>query len=347
MVDYLKSKLLEHPEKIGELLEHYGYCHIKIRSTYISFGRDEQSSPKSIMCKLVDSLICKDYARNITLDIFNLIIKQRSVSFKDVITATKNILGIDYTYYQEQRQKAVFNGFYSRIRKRDKVELKVYDESILDKYEKCGNLRFVKDGISLDVQREFDIGYDIESQSITIPIYDEIGRLIGVKCRRNCDDCEMKYWYDVPCLCSQTLYGYCQNYQWLESSEIIYVVESEKTVMAAKSFKYNNFLALGSGSISKKQVQLLLSLRPKKIVLMHDTGFDKEAFKRNLSAIQGYSRMIDVDIGYWNYFGQGYEDKLAPTDKGKEFFENAIHNEIKWLERKVECEKDEDTSRTS
>ena len=342
MIDYIKAKLLEDPEKIKDLLDKFEYCHITIRPTYISFGRDEESSPKSIVLYLQDNdaLIVKDFATNQTKDIFNYIISNRSVSFKEVITAAKNILGIDGYYYRESAPKAVFNGFYAKIKNRTKQELKVYDESILNKYVPCGNLRFLKDHISLAAQQYFNIRYSVEDQAIVIPIYNETGGIMGIKARRNeiVQEGQQKYFYITDgCQMSQTLYNYAQSYEFLEGGDIIYVVESEKGCMQAWSYGYKNFVGLGSGSISRKQVQLLLSLNPKKIVFLHDVGFCLQSVMRNIEMVKGYCRMKDITVGYWDYFGKDYEDKISPTDKGKGFFEHVINNEIKYVDtnRKV------------
>ena len=333
MINMIKERLLEEPIKIKELLERYDYHHINIRSTYISFGRDMDSSPKSLVIYLKsnEALIVKDHARNLTLDIFNLIIKQRGVDFKDVIRTAKQIVGID-DYYRPERVCKPFNGFYEKIKNRTKQKLKTYDDGILNKYKPYGNLRFLKDGIGLEAQRYFNIGYDVESQSITIPIHDEFGRLLGVKCRRNCDDCEQKYWFDVPCQMSQTLYGYSQNYQYLEGADVIYVAEAEKTVMAAHSFGVKNIVALGSGTISRKQVQLLLSLHSERIVFLHDVDYPMESIMRNIEMVKGYSRMKQIKLGYWDYFDKEYHSKVSPTDLGKEKFEYILKNEIKFIE---------------
>ena len=336
MIDYIKSKLLENPEKIKEFLEHFGYCNIRIRPTYLSFGREETSSPKSLVCRIDDNpnLICKDYARNITLDIFNLVIKQRSVSFKEAISVAKDILGIEGYCYQEKRSRAVFGGFYDRIKSRKDVQLQVYDDSILDKYVPCGNKRFLKDGISLKAQRYFQIGYSVEDQAITIPIWNEIGQLVGVKmrCNHEVQDGEQKYWYKVPTMMSQLLYGYSQNYEYLESADIIYIFESEKSVMQCFTYGIRNVVALGSGSISKKQAQLLLSLNVSKIVLMHDTAYKKEFIELNIQIIKGYSKMRDIQIGYWDNENKGYEDKVSASDLGEDKLKYILKNEIKYVE---------------
>ena len=40
MIEYIKKKFIENPDKIVEFLEMYDYCHFSIGSKYITFGRD-------------------------------------------------------------------------------------------------------------------------------------------------------------------------------------------------------------------------------------------------------------------------------------------------------------------
>ena len=77
----------------------------KIRSSYISFGRDIDSSPKSIVIRLNnnESVLVHDYSKNMIADIFNFIMKQRNVSFKDVISCAKSIVGITDYYYKKEK----------------------------------------------------------------------------------------------------------------------------------------------------------------------------------------------------------------------------------------------------
>lgn len=340
MIEYIKAKLLEDPEKIRQYLEHFDFHHIVIRTNYMSFGRSIDSSPKSIVIRLRDNdaLLVHDYPHNVIKDIFNYTITEKGISFREAITEAKNILGIDGWYYEKRRSKSIFGGFYDRIKTKKDIQLQVYDDNILDKYVPCGNKRFLQDNISLEAQRYFQIGYSIGDQSITIPIWNEVGKLVGVKmrCNHEINDGEQKYWYHVPCQMSQTLYGYSQNYEYLESADVIYVYESEKSVMQCFSYGIRNAVALGSGTISKKQVQLLLSLNVSKIILMHDTGFKKEYIQRNIDMIQGYSRMKEIQIGYWDNFDKDYESKVSASDLGEEKLKYIIENEIRWGEIKDE-----------
>ena len=333
MLKEIKKELLNQPEKLKEVLECYNFHNVIIHQSYISFGRSVDSSKKSIVIRLTnnDYLYVKDYARNIQKDLFTYIGEQRLADFSEILSTVKSILNIT-DYYDFFGDRGIFGGFYERIRKRNISKINTYDESLLDKYKMYGNARFVKDHISIDAQQFFGIRYDVESQGIVIPIRNQLGQLMGVKVRCNyeVEDGEMKYYYLIPCAMSQTLFGYSQNYNHLVDNTV-YILESEKSVMQCYSYGIRNCVALGSGSISNKQVQMLFELNPKKIIFLHDTGFKQEYLDRNIAMIKNYSRFSEVEIGYWDYVSKDYEDKVSPSDLGKSKFEQIISTEIKMI----------------
>lgn len=340
MLSDIKKELIKHPENLRNVLEEFGYCNVIIHTKYISCGRDKHSSKKSIVINLENNqyLYVHDYARNIQKDLFSYISEQRCIQFVDVLNKIKSILNItDYYDYFENR--GIFGGFYERIRKRTVNKIRTYDETVLDDYKQYGNLRFLRDNISIETQNFFNIRYDVESQGIVIPIYTQLGQLMGIKvrCNHEVSEDEVKYYYLFPCAMSQTLYGYSQNYNHLVDN-VIYVFESEKSVMQCHSYGIRNCVALGSGSISNKQAQMLFELHPKKIVFMHDTGFKMEYIQRNIDIIKAFSRFSEVDIGYWNYFGKGYEDKISPSDLGKIQLLNIMNNEVSMIGDEVDEE---------
>lgn len=330
MLEDIKKELLKDPERIKELLGQFGYCNIAIRPTYIQFGRDADSSKKSIVIRLENNsyLYVHDYARNINKDIFSYIATQRNLEYVDILNATKKILNIT-DYYDFFNRKGIFGGFYERIKKRTFTESKIQEESVLNQFEYVPNLRFLRDHISLESQRYFGIRYDIESQGIVIPIRDSLGQLIGVKERFNhkVEDGDMKYFYSIPCRCSTTLFGYSQNYQYLVDGTI-FIGEAEKFVMQCYSYGYRNALALMSGSLSIQQAKLILSLHPKKVIFLHDQGYEKENILKNIDVLKRYSRFSKLDVGYWNWQEREYPSKVSSTDMGKEVFERIIREEI-------------------
>ena len=333
MLKEIKKELLDNPEKLEELLEYFNFYNIHIHQSYISFGRAIDSSKKSIAIRLEknDYLYVSDYARNINQDLFTYISEQRLVDFKDIISVVRKILKIDdFSIFREPQ--GIFGGFYEKIRKKNEYTCRTYDESILNKYVALANMRFIRDNITIDAQQFFNIRYDVESQGIVIPIYNQVGELMGVKVRCNYDvqDGEMKYYYLIPCQMSQTLYGYSQNYNYLVNN-VIYIFESEKSVMQCYSYGIRNCVALGSGSISRKQVQMLFELNPQKIIFMHDVGFDLENILRNINIVKSYSRFSEVELGYWDYFDRLYDDKVSASDLGKKELLRIMDTEIKMI----------------
>ena len=333
MLKEIKKELLDNPEKLKELLECFNFYNVHIHQSYISFGRAQDTSKKSIVIRLEknDYLYVTDYARNISKDLFSYISEQRLVDFKDIIGVVRNILGVDdFSLFNESR--GIFGGFYEKIRKRSEYSVRTYDESILDKYIPLANKRFVDDNISIAAQQFFGIRYDVESQGIVIPIHNQIGELIGAKVRCNYEvqDGEMKYYYLIPCQASQTLYGYSQNYNYL-TNNIIYIYEAEKSIMQCFSYGIRNCVALGSGSISRKQVRMLLELNPKKIIFMHDVGYDLENILRNINMVKNYSRFSEVELGYWDFFDRLYDNKVSASDLGKKELLRIMDTEIKMI----------------
>ena len=333
MLKEIKKELLDNPEKLKELLEYFNFYNVHIHQSYISFGRAQDTSKKSIVIRLEknDYLYVTDYARNISKDLSSYISEQRLVDFKDIIGVVRNILGVDdFGLFNESR--GIFGGFYEKIRKRNEYSVRTYDESILDKYIPLANKRFVNDNISIAAQQFFGIRYDVESQGIVIPIHNQIGELIGAKVRCNYEvqDGEMKYYYLIPCQASQTLYGYSQNYNYL-TNNIIYIYEAEKSIMQCFSYGIRNCVALGSGSISRKQVRMLLELNPKKIIFMHDVGYDLENILRNINMVKNYSRFSEVELGYWDFFDRLYDNKVSASDLGKKELLRIMDTEIKMI----------------
>ena len=333
MLKEIKKELLDNPEKLKELLEYFNFYNVHIHQSYISFGRAQDTSKKSIVIRLEknDYLYVTDYARNISKDLFSYIGEQRLVDFKDIIGVVRNILGVDdFGLFNESR--GIFGGFYEKIRKRSEYSVRTYDESVLDKYIPLANKRFVDDNISIAAQQFFGIRYDVESQGIVIPIHNQIGELIGAKVRCNYEvqDGEMKYYYLIPCQASQTLYGYSQNYNYL-TNNIIYIYEAEKSIMQCFSYGIRNCVALGSGSISRKQVRMLLELNPKKIIFMHDVGYDLENILRNINMVKNYSRFSEVELGYWDFFDRLYDNKVSASDLGKKELLRIMDTEIKMI----------------
>lgn len=337
MLSDIKNTLLNSPDYIKKILEHYDFCNVSINENEIRCGFDENSNRTSIRIRLKnnDKLFVTDFKHGLSYDLFTFIIKNRNIEFTDLINYAKRLLNITIDIFLKQDNTSVFGGFYDNIKRRMRHEdtSKVYGNSILNQYVEAFNKRFYDDGIDFETQKYFNLMFDVESQRIVIPIYNSCGELIGIKGRANWDTepDEQKYYYLVPCRISETLYGYSQNYQHL-TNNTIYIAESEKSVMQAFSMGYRNFVSIGGNTLSTKQCLLLMELLPQKIIFLLDEGLDRDVIKRNIHKLSKYTKMTDVEIGFWDYELSLYaKDKCSPTDLGKDILQEIINNEIVYV----------------
>lgn len=331
----IKKQLISNPETIIRLLEYFDFCKMSFNrdKTEVRCAREVDGNVTSIRVK-IETLYAIDFARNINGDLISFIMKERNIAFIDVLNAIKEILGIE-NFYSFHRKNEIFGGIYNRIKHKTPIkDNKIYDTSILNNYEDIPSLRFLKDNISIETQRIFNIRFDSESQRIIIPIYNIYGELVGVKGRANWNikDDECKYLYLVPCSISQTLYGYHINYKYLYESDVIYVFEAEKSVMQCYSYGIYNCVAIGSHNISDTQIKKLLEFNPKQIIFMFDEGLSLEEIINNISKCMKISSMKDTIYGYWEY-DKNSKEKNSPSDYGKERLLEIMEKEVCLIER--------------
>jgi DNA primase len=337
MFEEVKEKLLEQPESIEHILDAFGFDKIRISHKEIRCAFEPGMNPTAVVIRLQDNkhLFVKDYERNLSCDLINYLVKSKDIPFKDVMNIIKQELRLD-SIYNYKRKAGLFGGLYDKIsRSNSEISLTTYPEEILKQYGNTPSLLWLKDGISLSTQRKWGVGFDIESQRITLPIRTSSSELMGIKgrCNYEPDEYEAKYLYLTPsCPMSQTLFGYSENYSSLYENDVL-VVESEKSVLKMDSWGYNNVVALGSNSLSTTQAKLLLSLNPKRVTFLLDKSLPLENTKRNADLLKTFCAMRQLEIRYWNWEDNiSLSDKSAPCDDTKEELKYILENEIKSIE---------------
>ena len=333
MISYIKRELLDKPEYIIELLERYDFYKVRIHNGEIRCAFEEGANATAIQIRLHNNnaLFVKDYGRDISCDLFSYIIKTRQADFKEILQTIKQMLGIsEYSYFSPSR--SAFGGFYNKIKRQTYgVQAKVYPEKILQEYVYGCQMRFLRDNINYEAQEKFQIGYDIISQRITIPVRNVFGELIGVKGRiaGEPDEDEPKYMYLYPCPMSSTLFGYCQNYEYINEGKTILIGESEKFVMQCYSYGIRNCVSIGSNSLSTTQCRLLMELNPERIVFLLDKDLLPEITQNNADKLRVYSRMRDLELCWWDWTkNTDLPPKSSPSDFGEETMRRILNKEV-------------------
>lgn len=332
MLEEVKSKLLENPESIQHILEAFEFDKVRIRNNEIRCAFECGSNPTAIVIKLQnnDNLFVKDYGRNVSYDLITYLVKVKGVSYKDVLNIIKNEIGIN-SLYNYKKRVGLFGGLFDGIKRRnDEPEIKIYPEEILEEYENIQNLRWLRDGISLEVQRKWNVRYDVVSQRIVFPIRTPTGEIMAIKGRANFElsEYEPKYLFLEQGLMSQTLFGYYENYNSLYEGDIL-IFESEKSILILDGWGYHNAVALGSNSLDPAQAKLIMSLNPRSVTFLLDNSLPLENTKRDIEILKSFCTMKTLDIKFWNWeYNLDLDDKCAACDGTKEEFIYILENEI-------------------
>ena len=265
----LKEEILNR-ELISDILAELGCHHIRDKGDYIQAGNRDGDNPSSIVVYKNEYISCINYTRQITkngrsADIFDLIAYVEDCSFAEAMKFVCSIMGIDYYGEREDLPESLqilrmLKDMAINDGSEDDCPMKPISEKILSYYLPYPNKMFEDDGISLDIQQEFEIGYDALSNCITIPIRDSLGTLCGVKGRYfgEPDEFHPKYMYIEPCCKSKILYGYWQNKDYIKQNKYVYVLESEKAVQQLATMGVRACVSTGGKTISKYQVEEII-----------------------------------------------------------------------------------------
>lgn len=265
----LKEHILD-TQCLDTILEDLGCGHIVRHDEYYSCSNPDGDNKNAVTVYLNENLTTVNYTRDIsktkrTTDLFDLVAFYKDCSFPEALRYIHGLLGLDF--YQEKEEVCESLQILKMLKEMnsgsddaDETPLKPISEKILTYYSSYGNKMFKDDGISLEVQKEFEVGLDPQTNYITIPIRDAVGALVGVKGRYfgEPDECHSKYTYLERCNKSRILYGYWQNIYYIKNNPFLFIVESEKAVQQLATIGVRNVVATSGKKISKYQVELIV-----------------------------------------------------------------------------------------
>ena len=242
----MKEYLRNNPNEIEKILKYYGYHSINITDKEIRCAKKTSDNPSTVRIKLNDKLSSTDFSSSYSGDLFSLIATHTGLKYGEILKAVEIMLGgkkINGTY--ENKEESLFDGFFEEIYIPYETEEKevIYDESVLEKYNNGykWNIRFLTDGILPSSQVKFHVGYDDESNRITLPWRDSEGNIVGIMGRLDSDiPTNFKYIPLIAFKKHKYLYGLYQNKEYIkerrnvtltflvENEEINYKIEGEE-----------------------------------------------------------------------------------------------------------------------
>lgn len=272
-LDALKNYIVDN-DKVEMILESFGCHHIHKSNDRIACANFDGDNINAVNIYL-PSLNVVNYTRDLDSvskyhDIFTLTQYYLSCNFFDALKYICDVIGIStYQDFSEELPeslkitKALMNMLQDDLDESDERPLRPISEKILSYYIPCVNDMFLHDGITYDVQQWFEIGYDPQSNRLTIPIRNYDGKLIGVKGRlfqEKLSEDDTKYIYLEPCNKGQVLYGLDKTLPSISKQHSCFVGESEKFVMQLFSYGDTNCVSTGGKTISRHQIEMLSRL---------------------------------------------------------------------------------------
>lgn len=336
-VQELKNYIYEN-KYVEQILDSIGCHHIKYHPSneYWSCANADGDNNGAIVIYDNEFLMCMNYTRqmvkgNRNTDLIDLVCYTKHLTFPQGLKFICEEIGISYYHDFEEdipesfRILQMIADMNTNITEEKEKPLTPINEHILSYYKPYVNNIFYEDNIDYKTQREFEIGFDEETNRYTIPIRSEIGDLVGVKGRyfyREVPEKENKYIYLEPCSKSKILYGLHKTIECIKNKGVVYVFESEKAVMQLWSYGYKNAVSTGGKTISRHQVELLVRLGVKIVFC-----FDKDVEK---SEYENIALMFPDNIPLFYMFDEddlldGHESPSDDSNKWQKLKENNVY----------------------
>ena len=310
---------------IDTILEDLGCGYIAKHSGYYTCSNPDGNNRNAVTVYENENLTVLNYTRNITknkrtADIFDLVAFYKDCSFPEALRYVHNLLGLDYYAEREELCESLqilkmLKDMCTGDDEEDGEPVKPIPETILSYYLPYPNVMFENDGIDLDVQQEWNIGYDPHSNRITIPIRSPIGDLCGVKGRLfgEPDDYNPKYLYLEKTVKSKLLYGLYENRAYIKNNKFLFITEAEKGILQLASMGVRNAVSTMGKTISKHQVELITRTGCTPI-FTYDKDVDEEELKDIASMfMDGISVYAIIDT-------QGIlDEKESPMDSAEKW----------------------------
>lgn len=292
------------------------------------------------------------YSSGLTMDVINLVqkrlflLKQPS-SFMDSIKFITDIIHLKIDKIVRKTNNTVCN-WQSDIEKFVKIKkgenvLKVYNDNIIEQLDNVYYKGWLDEGIEVETLQKYQIKWYSRLNQIVIPCRDRDGNLIGIRCRNlepekvNCAKYiplillnGNDYRFNTNCV----FFGINYNWETIERTKSVILVEGEKSVLKADSLlgRENNVLALFGSQLGLNRRNQLVKMGVNKVILALDNDFhtigDEEYIKfekKIFSIAKLFKGLAKVEVVY-NNIGLENFYKSSLFDSNIDIYEKLWNN---------------------
>lgn len=266
----------------------------------ITYDIDASSHKPKLYCYKSNLNFVEFHFSMETFDIYDLIKERQRLfgnkySFTDCMKFVCETIGIDYKSNNLSNVSTTnfVNSNLKRFSQSTKeVELKVFDDSILNKFENLYHQSWIDDHISIETMDKYNILYYTFGNQIIIPCYNEKNELIGIRARNINPDATAKYipykdidwrngdngWYKFNV--GSTFFGLNHNLEAICRMKKVIICESEKAVMQGDTYfgKNNIILGMYGSAMTKTKRNKLLELGVDEVIIAIDFDYLEESY---------------------------------------------------------------------
>ena len=319
-----------------QLLEYYGFELRNETDEYYVFSSvcHQSNSSKVHLYKSTNTIFCFVCGN---IDLISIVQEQEGLAFQDAIDFIVNLFQLNKKSFGRPERLEYKRKEIQQKEIDIKEKLPTYNNSILNTFVDYQPYEWVKEDISIDTMKQFEIKFNIESNAIIIPIRDDEDNLVGIRCR-NLDEDKIerfgKYgvYTDVlsgisyKCLTGRLLYGLNKNKKKIMECKKIVIVEGEKSVLKSKSWVGRNDITVASYgcNLTNYQIEIIKSLGVKDIIFMYDREEDDKINKKMEKVYRKCALFFDVY--YIKDYGGLIDYKDSPLDKGEKIYKKILNN---------------------
>ena len=261
-------------------------------------------------------------------NIFNWISLFDHIKFPDAVNKVAELTGTELTEHVESTSVAFYQHYNSLNEKQcthmDRPELD-WQHDYIDKYVDELPEEWLKEGLTEEAMREYNIRIDPVSNRIVYPVFDSDGRFIGVKGRTRFEAYKMlklqKYMNFNKIGALDYFQGWQQALPQIISDKSVIIFEGIKSCIKAWGWGIHNTVAAETSKLSDGQINLLIKTGLSEVIIAFDSDQDFKSISTD-AKIKALKMMTKVSV--IRDLQHILAEKDAPVDKGEEVFRKLL-----------------------